>query len=255
MFGICNLSIIAMRSQPSDASEMLNQVLFGEHFSIIEKGNKWSKIKLYYDQYTGYINNLQYIEIIESDYNALCQSKKYYAGQFVNFITDNTSSITSIPLGASLPFLKNNSLRISNRSFSYRGKVYNQTKTKSSVVKLAYLFLNVPYLWGGKSVFGIDCSGFTQTVYKLSGCNLLRDAKQQATQGKTLGFIEESEPGDLAFFDNQDGLISHVGIVLKSNYIIHAHGKVRVDKLNHSGIYNLETGKCSHKLKLIKRLL
>ena len=119
----------------------------------------------------------------------------------------------------------------------------------------AYLFLNAPYLWGGKTNFGIDCSGFTQMVYKLNGYKLLRDASLQATQGDPLSFIEESEPGDLAFFDNEEGAITHVGIIMKDNYIIHAHGKVRVDRIDHTGIFNGEKRLYTHKLRVIKRIV
>ena len=115
--------------------------------------------------------------------------------------------------------------------------------------------MNTPYLWGGKSPFGIDCSGFTQLVYKLCGYSLLRDAKDQATQGQVLSFIEESEPGDLAFFDNEDGAITHVGIIMNDYNIIHAHGKVRIDKLDHSGIYNVDSKIHTHKLRVIKKIL
>jgi cell wall-associated NlpC family hydrolase len=115
--------------------------------------------------------------------------------------------------------------------------------------------LNAPYLWGGKTPFGIDCSGFTQMVYKLNGYHLSRDASQQATQGEALSFIEESEPGDLAFFDNEEGNIIHVGIIMENNYIIHASGKVRVDRLDHLGIFNPETQKHTHKLRVIKKII
>jgi len=116
-------------------------------------------------------------------------------------------------------------------------------------------FLNAPYLWGGKTPFGIDCSGFTQMVYKLCGYKLLRDAGQQATQGEALSFIEESEPGDLAFFDNEEGVIVHVGIIMNDNYIIHAHGKIRIDRIDHSGIFNVDTQRHTHKLRVIKKII
>ena len=122
-------------------------------------------------------------------------------------------------------------------------------------MKTAFLYVNAPYLWGGRTPFGIDCSGFTQMVYKINGYKLLRDAAQQATQGEALSFIEESQPGDLAFFDNSDGQIVHVGIIMKDNYIIHAHGKVRIDRLDQTGIYNVETNKYTHKLRVIKKII
>jgi cell wall-associated NlpC family hydrolase len=117
------------------------------------------------------------------------------------------------------------------------------------------MYLNAPYLWGGKTPFGIDCSGFTQMVYRLNGYSILRDASQQATQGEALSFIEESEPGDLAFFDNEEGTIIHVGIMMENNYIIHASGKVRIDRLDHLGIYNAETNRHTHKLRVIKKII
>ena len=117
------------------------------------------------------------------------------------------------------------------------------------------MFLNAPYLWGGKTPFGVDCSGFTQMVYKLNGYKLMRDASQQSKQGEALSFIEESEPGDLAFFDNEEGNIIHVGIIMDDNYIIHASGKVRIDRLDHLGIYNAEINKHTHKLRVIKKII
>jgi len=137
----------------------------------------------------------------------------------------------------------------------YDGDSTNEKAEKSNLIQTAYTFLNAPYLWGGKTPFGIDCSGFTQMVYKLNGYALLRDASQQATQGEALSFIEESEPGDLAFFDNNEGAIIHVGIIMKDNYIIHAHGKVRIDRLDHSGIYNVDTNLHTHKLRVIKKIV
>lgn len=255
MFGICNLSIVPLRLAPTDTAEMVNQVLFGEYFLILEKDKKWSKIKLFFDGYEGYIDNKQYQVISEEDYQLLSENKKHYAGELIDFITDNNNNLTTIPLGAHLPFFKNNSLRINNHTYMYEGRVRDAVLSKTSIIETAYLFLNVPYLWGGKSPFGIDCSGFTQTVYKLCGYQILRDAKQQATQGEVLSFIEESEPGDLAFFDNEDGVITHVGIIMNDYNIIHAHGKVRIDKLDHSGIYNVDTHQHTHKLRVIKRFI
>lgn len=255
MYGICNLSIVPLRIEPSDASEMVNQLVFGEHFEVIEKDKKWSKIKLAYDGYEGFIDNKQYVTISESVFGDLNAQEKYYACELIDFITDNNNQLTTIPLGAHLPFYQNSKLHINHTNYLYEGKVNTKKMNKAAIVETAFMFLNVPYLWGGKTPFGIDCSGFTQTVYKLCGHHLLRDAKQQATQGDVLSFIEESEPGDLAFFDNEEGVITHVGIIMNDYNIIHAHGKVRIDKLDHSGIYNVDTQQHSHKLRVIKKMI
>ncbi len=244
-----------MRLSTSDTSEMVNQIIFGEHFEIIDKDKKWSYVRLAFDGYEGFIDNKQYQEISEKIYNLLSKNDKIYSGELIDFITDDNNNLTTIPLAANLPFYNNNSFKINNTSFSYNGKICNQVTGKSSIIEVAYLFLNTPYLWGGKTPFGIDCSGFTQTVYKLCGYKLLRDAKEQASQGDVLSFIEESEPGDLAFFDNEEGNITHVGIIMNDYNIIHAHGKVRIDKLDHSGIYNIDTQQHSHKLRVIKKMI
>ena len=138
---------------------------------------------------------------------------------------------------------------------SFEGAVVKGKRKKKELVATALMYLNTPYLWGGKTPFGIDCSGFTQMVYRLNGYKLFRDASQQSTQGEALSFIEESEPGDLAFFDNNEGQIVHVGLIMQDNYIIHAHGKVRIDRLDHTGIYNVDQKTHTHKLRVIKKVI
>lgn len=254
-YGICNLSIVPLRAEPDDTSEMISQVLFGEHFTILEKEKKWSKIQVHFDSYEGYIDNKQYQEIDENLFEKLSTSEHQYSTEILDYITNEKKHLITIPIGSRLPFYKNQKFWIDQEEFSYDGSVYSGKLPKSEIVHKAFLFLNTPYLWGGKTPFGIDCSGFTQLVYKLCGYSLLRDAKDQATQGEILSFIEESEAGDLAFFDNEEGVITHVGIIMNDYYIIHAHGKVRIDLLDHSGIYNTDTKTHTHKLRVIKRIV
>ena len=254
-FGICNLSIVSIRFEPSDASELVTQILFGEHFKVLEQRKKWSKIRIAFDKYEGWISNNQFEFLSEDKYKEIDNSPQFLAGELIDFISDNHNHLIPIPLGASLPFYHNSITSINERIFTYDGEVINGTLNKSAIIQTAFMYLNAPYLWGGKTPFGIDCSGFTQMVYKLCGYSLLRDASQQATQGEVLSFIEESEPGDLAFFDNNEGKIVHVGIIMSDNYIIHSHGKVRIDRIDHSGIYNAELRKHTHKLRVIKKII
>lgn len=253
MFGICNLGIVPVRSEASDKSEMVSQLLFGETFKIIETCPKWVKIQAFYDAYEGWIDQKQYQEITETQYQSLAEADLVLNGDLIDFISYDTTQLMPIPLGSALNFLDNNEINIPN--FQFDGKKECGIKTKENLLKTAYLYLNAPYLWGGKTPFGIDCSGFTQMVYKLNGYKLFRDASQQAIQGEALSFIEESEPGDLAFFDNEDGNIIHVGIMMENNYIIHASGKVRIDRIDHLGIYNVDTGRHTHKLRVIKKVI
>ena len=253
MFGICNLAIVPVRAEASDRSEQVSQLLFGEHFKIIEMTAKWVQIELAFDNYIGWIDAKQYQPITEEHYTVLNNTPIVLNSDLVEYITTPNNQLTSITLGASLSFLDNEEINTSK--YSFEGiKVCGQ-KPKSDLVKTAFMYLNAPYLWGGKTPFGIDCSGFTQMVYKLNGYKLLRDASQQSMQGEALSFIEESEPGDLAFFDNEEGNIIHVGIIMEDNHIIHASGKVRIDRLDHLGIFNAETNKHTHKLRVIKKII
>ena len=253
MFGICNLAIIPLRFEPSDKSEMISQVLFGEHFEVLEKLKQWSKIKLQYDDYQGWVDSKQYQVITELEYNQLSGESIILNADLIEYITSPPNLLLPIPLGASLSFLNYNEINTSN--FDFEGSKISGQKPKEQIINTAFMYLNAPYVWGGKTPFGIDCSGFTQMVYKLNGFKLLRDASQQSTQGEALSFIEESESGDLAFFDNDEGKIIHVGIIMEGNYIIHASGKVRIDRLDHLGIYNAEANKHTHKLRVIKKII
>lgn len=253
MFGICNLAIIPLRYEPSDKSEIVSQVLFGEHFEILEKFNQWSRIKMQYDDYEGWVDSKQYQLISEANYKQLSQDAIILNADLIEYITGPNNLLLPIPLAASLSFL--NYSDINTASFDFEGTKISGVKSKNSIINSAFMYLNAPYLWGGKTPFGIDCSGFTQMVYKLNGYKLLRDASQQAKQGEALSFIEESEPGDLAFFDNEEGNIIHVGIIMENNYIIHASGKVRIDRLDHLGIYNGDLNKHTHKLRVIKKII
>ena len=253
MFGICNLAIVPVRSEPSDRSEIVTQLLFGEHIQILERKNQWARIKIQFDDYEGWVDSKQYQVISEANYNQLSKEAIILNADLIDYITAPDNLLLPIPLGASLTFLNNSDINTSN--FDFEGTKTSGIKPKSALINTAFMYLNAPYLWGGKTPFGIDCSGFTQMVYKLNGYKIHRDASQQALDGEPLSFIEESEAGDLAFFDNDEGNIIHVGIIMDNNYIIHASGKVRIDRLDHLGIYNPELNKHTHKLRVIKTII
>lgn len=258
-YGICHLSVVPCRLEPSDSSEMVTQLLFGELLKVYEeKRAGWRKIKTAFDDYDCWIDDKQYIEINETEFERLNTSAITVCSEMANIIENQTDkSLTPILLGSSLPSFNENKVRFNKFIYQFDGQTSDTSEklNKSNLVENSMMYLNSPYLWGGRSPFGIDCSGFTQIIYKLNGLRLPRDASQQAEIGDTLSFIEESESGDLAFFDNDEGNIIHVGIMLENNNIIHASGKVRIDKIDHQGIFNTETNSYSHRLRLIKKIL
>jgi hypothetical protein len=237
-----------MRIENSHQSEMVSQLLYGECYKIIEKRKKWVKIRLEWDGYEGWIDENQLIKISKENFDKITQSTIKISIDLVNYITTKDNLLFPILIGSDLRALK----ILEHR---FEGEFERTKKSKKSLISTAYLFLNAPYLWGGKTLLGIDCSGFTQMVYKINGIKLNRDADQQALQGQTLSFIEESEAGDLAFFDNDEGKINHVGLLLENHYIIHASGVVRIDRIDQSGIFNIETQSHSHKLRYIKKMI
>mgnify|MGYP000725318068 CR=1 FL=1 len=247
-YGVCHLNIVPLRAEAADASEMVSQLLYGEHFKILESRKKWSRIRIGFDKYEGWIDNKQLTTITEEDYAVFENLPLQLSSDLVDVVTTSENQLLSVCLGSNVSSAK-------FLSHHFEGKTVSDILPKEHLIETALLYLNSPYAWGGKSPFGIDCSGFTQMVYKLNGYKLLRDASQQATQGEALSFIEESEPGDLAFFDNEEGKITHVGIIMEDNYIIHAHGKVRIDRIDHSGIFNYEARAHTHKLRVIKRIV
>lgn len=247
-YGICNLSIVPLRSQSCNTAELTSQVLYGEHFKVLEQQKYWSKIRLAFDKHEGWIDNKQYLLIDEQTYTNIDREITGLSSDMVEFITDHNEQLMPVPVGSHVAA----SSLLSHR---FEGHILSGTQAKENLVDTAFLFLNAPHQHGGKTPFGIDAAGLAQMVYKLNGYPLLRQASQQATQGEPLSFIEESEPGDLAFFDDDEGNIVHVGIIMKDNYIIHTYGKVRIDRIDHTGIFNVDTRRHTHKLRVIKKII
>lgn len=248
-YGICHLSIVPVRSVAEYTAEMVSQLLYGERFKILEAQKSWSKIRVAFDKCEGWVANNQIFLVEQADYNLLESSVGVkYAVDLVSFVSLNKGALLPVVLGSSV-----HSSKILGHNFE--GSFLENQQDKPNLIHSALLYLNAPFLWGGRTPFGLDCSGFTQMAYKVNGYRLKRTALEQSAQGEALSFIEESEPGDLAFFDNKDGIIDHVGMVMENNYIIHCDGKVRIDRLDHSGIFNNDSNRYTHKLRVIKKII
>ncbi|GAB4140973.1 MAG: C40 family peptidase [Bacteroidia bacterium] len=258
MFGVCHLSVVPCRREPSDKSEMVTQLLFGDAFEVLEEKGSWHRIITEWDRYEAWIDRKQYLPVSRTTFENLKNNPAPVAGDLIQIITDHkTGNSFPVVLGSSLPFYHGGECRIEDNVFSFEGNVrpFETVTDRSSIIETAMMFVNSPYLWGGRSPLGIDCSGFTQIVFKANGIRIKRDAYQQVEIGDAYSFVEEAQPGDLAFFDNEEGRIIHVGIVAGENKIIHASGRVRIDHYDHYGIFTPERGGYTHNLRIIKNIL
>jgi gamma-D-glutamyl-L-lysine dipeptidyl-peptidase len=254
--GICHLSVIPIRVEPSDKAEIGSQLLFGELFtsSKVTEDNKWMYIQTEFDDYLGWIDTKQFKEVSKEFYDTYRNNPSPLSNGLMGLVKGE-KEVFPVLMGSTLPLLKNNCIRLGDDYYEYEGEYsYPQRTDASFIEKTARYYLRSPYLWGGKTHFGIDCSGFVQQVYKLNGYALPRDSFQQAEIGQLISF-EDRMPGDLAFFTNVLGRVIHVGIVLPSNRIIHASGEVRIDKLEENGIFKEEKAIYTHKLASIRRII
>lgn len=234
--GICNVSVAPLRAENSHQSEMVSQILYGESVSILERNGSFSRVAMDFDGYEGWVDTKQISNISEDDFHI--RKTEILTASF---------GIYDVPEGKSLLSLGSEIVNLSSEQL--------RTASPEQLSATAQLFLNVPYLWSGRSFFGIDCSGFTQLVCKIHGISLPRDAYQQAEKGRVLDFVEESRAGDLAFFENEEGQIIHVGMMLEDQKIIHAYGKVRIDTLDSSGIFNKNLNRHTHQLRFVRTIL
>jgi len=255
-YGICTLSVVPIRLRPEDGSEMVTQLLFGETFQILQRKNaSWIKILTHYDAYEGWIDPKQ-VELLTEEEFLSFHYDVAVSCEAVQMISVKDQTIP-ILIGSSLPNFDGMRFRTPMGHAHFNGVMQmgnSRQYAATHLEKLCRKFLRAPYLWGGRSLFGVDCSGFTQVVFKCLGIKLPRDAYQQVFSGQIVDFVEESLPGDLAFFHNDVDKIVHVGVILRNQEIIHASGMVRIDLIDHEGIFNREKKRYTHKLKIIKRV-
>ncbi|MFT3902347.1 MAG: C40 family peptidase [Niabella sp.] len=249
-YAIVTAAAAPVRLKPNHRAEMSNQLLFGEAVKIVRhKKHFWYKVQSLYDGYEGWVTHHMILGVTQQEAD---RPVAFLAADLLNKV-ETPGGIIHVPRGAFLFGLNGNAGGVDAFPYKYKGaKVVFKKENTERVVAVAKEYLNAPYAWGGKTILGIDCSGFAQTVYKMSGMPILRDARQQAGQGKLIKKLKNAKAGDLAFFDDKEEIV-HVGILLGPDKIIHSAGKVRIDDIDEQGIVNVDTGKRTHSLKLIKR--
>ena len=251
--GIVTVPVAPVRKKPHHKYEMVNQLMFGETVVILSVKKKgWYKVKSLYDGYKGWVTQ----HMIQETKGTGKEVRPQLTGALLNTIEADGLPM-HIPMGAFIWLSGAGHMVIGNREYRYKGVLTvppsEPLQIRASIEQHARQWLNAPYLWGGKTILGVDCSGFAQTILKMAGIALLRDAWQQAQEGHIVKKLQDAQPGDLAFFDDKEEIV-HVGILLGPDQIIHASGRVRIDTIDKKGIVNSDTGKRTHQLKLIKRM-
>lgn len=240
--GCITIPLVPGRREPSDKSEMITQLLFGEMYEVLDLQKKWVLVRNTADNYECWIDRKQHTAIEKKvDFDQTVRSA------FAPIACED--QLWFLPAGSKVAL---GEFSIGNKKFTFEG---SDDQPKRDPLHYANKLIGAPYLWGGKSILGIDCSGFVQVVYSCCGIQMPRDAYQQAEVGETIDFVETANAGDIAYFDNEEGNITHVGIMLDGERIIHASGSVRIDRIDHEGIYNSETKKYSHSLRIVKRVI
>jgi gamma-D-glutamyl-L-lysine dipeptidyl-peptidase len=252
--GICLQPYIPVRAENSERSEMITQLLFGDIYRIQNRDNqtRFCNIKLLDDGYEGWIDEKTIVYLTDNEYKIVTGLPKKITRDRQYRVVDKLKCELWLSAGSILRIEPGNNIY---GTLSMYSPDHNEFQPREIMKEAANEWVNVSYLWGGKCTFGTDCSGLTQNIYKQAGLNIPRDASEQSTQGKSVNFVFEAQSGDLAFFDNEEGVITHVGIILPGNRILHASGKVRVDLFDQQGIYSREKGNYTHKLRLMRNLI
>lgn len=256
VYAICPFTVVPVRTNATHRSEMGSQLLFGEMVEVMEtKGRQWTKVRCLNDDYIGWTPSNQLRDLSPVEAQTYRDNYAYSLDLFQNLMgLDDALPIT---MGSRLPAFDGMRFSLGSQDFTFSGQaVFPEDIRQGSamVIKIARKLLNAPFLWGGRTVFGIDSPALVQLAFQVAGAQLPRTAEIQVNRGETIDFVEQAMPGDIAFFENTQGRITHSGILLPDSKIIHVYEKARIDAIDHYGIFNYQEGKYTHRLRVVKRI-
>ena len=267
--GIILHSIVPLRAEGSEESEQLTQLLFGETVDVLEEAERWIRVRNDADRMEGWVDFKMLTKMSDDefrDYSSRLEHSTAMVRMPMAYALSRNNGQT-IPMAAGTR-LCDYKTADGYGHFSILGVPFTIDPgmvleaplplNQDSLMNLSRLFLNTPYLWGGKNALGMDCSGLTQVLLSLMGVQILRNASEQATQGTSVETLRDAQPCDLVFFDKK-GRVTHVGILLTNDTVLHCSGRVKVEKIDEEGIVSSENytlyrvGDHTHHLHSIKR--